>query len=328
VRRLARAEAALLRAGGRLVSPGGRAGSLLVLIYHRVLPAVDPLLPGEPDAERFAAEVDLLQDVFTVLGFSEAVDRLAAGALPPRAVTITFDDGYANNLQVAAPILAARGLVATFFVATGFIDGGQMWNDTVIEALRHAPPNLDLRDLGLGQYGLGDLPARRQAIGEILGRLKYRELAERQRCAEAIGERAGVSRPAQPMMSASQLRELGALGMEVGAHTVTHPILARLPPEVARREIHDSKRRLEDILRVPVRAFAYPNGRPGTDYGPEHAAMVREAGFAAAASTAWGAATMAADRYQIPRVASWDRTPGRYALRLVRGFTQRHPAVA
>ncbi len=107
MRPLGGVEARLLRLGGRLVSPGGRRGALLVLIYHRVLAAPDALLGDEPDAARFGAELDLVGRLFNVLAFSEAVARLQAGSLPPRALAITFDDGYANNLEVAAPLLAA-----------------------------------------------------------------------------------------------------------------------------------------------------------------------------------------------------------------------------
>src|ERR1044071_7430526 len=77
--------------------------------------------------------------------------------LPKRALSITFDDGYADNYNVAAPILLRLGLAATFFVATGFLDGGCMFNDVVIEALRCAGgAELDLDDLGLGRHPLGD----------------------------------------------------------------------------------------------------------------------------------------------------------------------------
>lgn len=318
--------AALLRTGARLVSPGGRRGSLLVLIYHRVLPAPDPLLNDEPDARRFAAQMDLVSALFRVVPLSEAVERLAAGTLPPRALSITFDDGYANNLEIAAPILAARGLTATFFVSTRFIDGGAMWNDIVIDALRDAPQELDLGDLGLGRLHLTDIDARRAAVDGILPRLKYLALPERLRLAEGIAARAGVRPPLrQPMMTVGELRKLASLGMEIGAHCVTHPILARLPVEEARREIEESKAQLEATVRAPVRVFAYPNGRPGTDYTAEHVALAREAGFGAAVSTAWGAATRATDRYQIPRVAPWDRSAARYALRMLHGFMQRKP---
>lgn len=323
MKRLPAAQAALLRAGARVFSPGGRRGSLLVLIYHRVLPAPDPMLADEPDAAAFAAQMDLVAGLFNVLGLAEAVDRLASGSLPPRAVAITFDDGYANNLEVAAPILAARGLPATFFIATGFIEGGRMWNDTVIEAVRHAPAELDLEALGFGRYRLPDIAARRRAIDELLSRLKYSELPERMRHAEAIAERAGMRDAGAPMMNERQLRELAALGMEIGAHCVSHPILTRIPADAARREILDSKGRLEDLLGAAVRTFAYPNGRPGLDYAREHVAMVREAGFSTAVSTAWGAAMRDSDPHQIPRVAPWDRHPLKYGLRMLRGFTER-----
>lgn len=325
MKRLAAPQAGLLKAGSRLVSPGGRRGSLLVLMYHRVLPEPDVLLGDEPDAAAFAAQMDLVLELFNVLSLSEAVERLASGTLPPRAVAITFDDGYANNLEVAAPILAARGLTATFFVTTGFIDGGQMWNDIVIEALRQAPAELDLGDLGLGRYRLPDVAARRKGIDDILPRLKYVELPERLRRAQAIAARVGLVQTEQPMMTEWQLRELARLGMEIGAHCVTHPILARISPESARWEIVESKARLEAILGAPVRTFAYPNGRPGTDYGPEHVAMVRDAGFSAAVSTAWGAAARGADRYQVPRIAPWDKGSLKYGLRMLRAFTERRP---
>src|SRR5262249_38259299 len=142
--KLSAPESLLLRTAARFASPGGSRGSLLVLIYHRVLTEHDPLLADEPDAASFAAQMDLLANLFNVIPFGEAVERLASNSLPPRAVAITFDDGYTNNLEVAAPILAARGLRATFFITTGFIEGGQMWNDLIIESLRSAPEDFDL----------------------------------------------------------------------------------------------------------------------------------------------------------------------------------------
>jgi peptidoglycan/xylan/chitin deacetylase (PgdA/CDA1 family) len=324
---LASWQAAALRVAAQVASPGGARGSLLVLMYHRVLPEPDPLLADEPDAASFAAQMDLIAGLLNVVSLPDAVEALARGALPPRAAAITFDDGYANNLDVAVPILLARRLTATFYVTTGFIDGGSMWNDLVIDAVRRAPAEFDLSGLGCGRYTLDDTVSRRRAIDDVLGRLKYLELPERLRRAEAIAARAGVVSVRQPMMSEAQLRELAACGMDIGAHCVSHPILARVPSDIARREIFESRRRLEAIVASPVRTFAYPNGRPRQDYGPEHVAMVREAGFSAAVSTAWGAVTRGADLMQIPRVAPWDRHALKYGLRLVRAFAERDPAV-
>ncbi len=313
----------LLRAGMTLASPGGSFGALLVLIFHRVLERPDPMLEGEPDAAAFAEQMDLVASLCHVLPLPEAAARLASGRLPPRAVCITFDDGYANNAEVAVPILAARGLTATFFVASGFLDGGRMWNDTVIEAVRHAPAELDLTPLGLDRYSLPDMAARRRALGALLERLKYLDLDSRLRKAEAIAAAVGAPLPGNLMMTAAQVRQLHALGMDVGAHSVTHPILAKVDDDTARREIEGSRSQLQDIVGAPVRSFAYPNGRPGRDYLRRDVDLVRAAGFEVAVSTAWGAVTRRTDPLQMPRVASWDRTATRYALRLTRAFTER-----
>jgi peptidoglycan/xylan/chitin deacetylase (PgdA/CDA1 family) len=119
-----------------VLAPSGARGRLSILIFHRILAAPDALLPDELDAARFDAVCGWLRRWFNVLPLDEAVRQLAAGDLAARALSITFDDGYADNHNVALPILARHGMCATFFVATGFLDGGRMFNDTLIEAVR------------------------------------------------------------------------------------------------------------------------------------------------------------------------------------------------
>lgn len=302
--------------------------ALLILIYHRVLPRPDELLPGEPVTETFAAQMDLLASLCNVLPFAEAVERLREGTLPPRAVCITFDDGYANNLEIAAPILKERGLPALVFVATGFTSGGCMWNDIVIEAVRAADGPLDLREWQLGIPELGDAASRIQLLDRLLPALKYLHPAEREEKVLRIARQAAARLPAQPMMTATQIARLRDYGIAVGAHTVCHPILATLDPEEAEAEIMASKETLENISGQPVEFFAYPNGRPGTDYGAEHAAMVRRCGFKAAVSTAWGAATTDSNLWQLPRMLPWDRSAFRFGLRLVTTWRDRDSQTA
>lgn len=321
-------EAAVIRGCGRFIAPGGSRGSLLVLIYHRVLETADPLLPDEPDAQGFAEQMDVVRAICTVLPLTEAVERLLSGTLPPRAATITFDDGYANNHAVAAPILAARKLPATVFVSTGFIGTGRMWNDTVIESVRRSGDLLDLADLNLGTHELTDVAARRRAIDAILAALKYRNLEERLVMAAAIAARAGSALPGDLMMTVAQIKDLHAQGIEIGAHTVSHPILKRLDEATARREILASRSELEAIIGAPVTSFAYPNGRPHQDYDASHVEIVRKAGFRVAVSTAWGAAGRNADRHQIPRMLPWDRSALRYAARMLRTHRQRQAVTA
>jgi peptidoglycan/xylan/chitin deacetylase (PgdA/CDA1 family) len=301
-----------------MFSPAGPRGRLSILIFHRVLPAPDPLFPDTPDVEGFERRMRWVRDWFNVLPLAEAVERLYAGTLPSRALCVTFDDGYADNEEHAAPILARLGLTGTFFISTGYLNGGCMWNDRVIEAVRACrEAQLDLRPVGLGTHSMASPKERSQAIGAVLKAIKHHEGPQRLAMTEAI-ERAADAPPAPPlMMQEAQVRSLRRMGMEVGAHTISHPILTRLSPAAAFDEMRGGQQRLQEILDEPVTLFAYPNGVPNQDYTAEHARMARDCGFVAAVSTAWGAASARSDRYQMPRFSPWDETRWRYGARLL-----------
>jgi peptidoglycan/xylan/chitin deacetylase (PgdA/CDA1 family) len=303
---------------GNMLSPGGSRGRLTILIYHRMLPAPDPILHDEMDAAAFEGHVALLAAEFNVLPLGEACGRLAGGTLPPRAACITFDDGYVDNEQIALPILKRYGLPATFFVSSGFSDGAIMFNDNVIEAVRQAAAGThDLSSLSLGVYSLGDSSTRRLAIDAMLGKIKYLPISERQVLVEQIAEKMGTPLKKNLMMSPAQIRRLHESGMEIGAHTVNHPILASLDEHQAIAEIGEGKRRLEEIIESPVSLFAYPNGKPGVDYGPRDVEIVKRAGFSAAVSTIVGVAGRGSDPFQLPRFGPWDRNPRRLGARLL-----------
>ena len=217
------------RAAFSLCSPAGAGGRLSIFIFHRVLPEPDPLFPDEPDARRFATLLDWIGRWFNVLPLSVAVDALKTAKLPARAAAITFDDGYADNFTVARPLLSAQGMCATFFIATGFLDGGRMWNDTVIEAIRRTPKRqLDLSALQLGCHAVGDIGEKRAASRAIIDAIKYLPFAERNAYCNGIAEISGATLPDDLMMRSAQVVAMRHLGMEIGGHTVTHPILARL----------------------------------------------------------------------------------------------------
>ena len=120
------------------------------------------------------------------------------------------------------------------------------------------------------------------------------------------------------MMTRDQVRELRRYSMSIGGHTVTHPILAGLPIADARREIDEGRRDLEDTLGEKLRLFAYPNGKPQRDYDKSHVKLVRELGFEAAVSTAWGVSSRTTDRFQLPRFTPWDSNVSKFGLRLAR----------
>lgn len=309
---------------GRLmgwISPSGPRARLSVLIFHRVLPAADPLFPDEIHAQQFDAMCAWLREWLQILPLDEAVARLKAGTLPARAACITFDDGYADNHDIAMPILHRHGLTSTFFIASGYLDGGCMWNDVLIESVRrtrHA--TLDLGALlgdAFGALSVASANEKRQAIQALIGKIKYFPVEERSRLCAAIADQAGVPVPTDLMMHSNQVRAMRQGGMLIGAHTVNHPILARLSRDEAVDEIARNKRALEDMLQEPVRIFAYPNGKPGTDYLPETVGIVQSLGFDAAVSTRWAVSRQGTDLFQIPRFTPWDRTKIKFGARLL-----------
>lgn len=306
--------------------PGGSRGCLSTLIFHRVTPAPDPLFPGEMHASAFDEVCRWLRKSFNVLSLADAVKRLQAGKLPGRALCITFDDGYADNHDVALPILQRHGLPATCFVATGFLDGGCMWNDRVIEAVRlcrhDTLPSVD--DLLPGPPpSLRDDASRRRVIDQLLQALKYLPIEQRLARTDALVAAAGVTLPRNLMMSTPQVAALARAGVTIGGHTVNHPILARMGDEAAYREIVTGREVLEGITQQGVELFAYPNGRPDVDFGARDVALARRAGFKAAVTTAWGVSRRDDDLFQLPRFTPWDHQRWRYTLRLA--LNARHP---
>ena len=311
----------VLRSVGSALSWTPHGGKLNVLIYHRVPAEADPLLPDEPSAATFDWQMAAIAANFHVLGLEEAIERLKSGKLPRRSLCITFDDGYADNATVALPILLKHRLIATFFITTGVLDGGRMWNDSVFETIRAADSGtLDLERWGLGAYQLGDAASRKRAVDEVIRLIKYRPPVERAEIVAGIAQLTRRAVRTDLMMTSEQVRALSRSGMEIGAHTVTHPLLKNLSDADALREIADSRHRLRDILGRDVRVFAYPNGKPAQDYVARDVSSVRNLGFSGAVSTAWGAGTSRSDPFQVPRFTPWDRTPKRFVMRLLHNY--------
>ncbi|MFC1684780.1 polysaccharide deacetylase family protein [Pseudomonadota bacterium] len=290
-------------------------GRLNILIYHRVLNQPDPLRPNEVDIQRFNKHMKWVKRCFNVLDLSKAVELMHMHQLPPRSLSITFDDGYKDNYTNALPILKAHQLKATVFVSTAFLNSGAMWNDIVIESFRNVESDvIDMTQYGLGVYDLID--ERNGSLNRLLTDLKYLSFDQR---AKIVGDIPGLfstKTPLDLMMNDDEVKAMSSQGITIGAHTVNHPILSKIEPNSAEHEILGSKNYLEELLDKPVDMFAYPNGKPGIDYCDEHVQMVKRMGFKAAVSTAWGVASDMSDRYQLPRFTPWDRNALKYIGRL------------
>jgi peptidoglycan/xylan/chitin deacetylase (PgdA/CDA1 family) len=317
----------LMRSGLDLLSAGGSRGKLTTLIFHRVLPQPDLLFPGDLHAVRFDNVCSWLAEWFNVLALDEAVDLMQRGSLPPRALSITFDDGYADNATVAMPILRRHGLSATFFISTGFLDGGMPWNDLVTDSFRRCEQGFvklpRIAGIDLGAWELADIAARRAAVLSTIESIKYLPTAHRQDAVQAVVAACGVVTPNDLMMSSVQVKQLVDGGMSVGGHTVTHPILAHIDEATARHEIGEGCDRLRAITGRAVELFAYPNGRPMVDFVPATVELVRSLGFKAAVTTGWGFADARTDVLQLPRFTPWDRAKWAFGLRLTANLLRR-----
>jgi len=313
------------RAGGR----DGSAAKALVLGYHRV---GDPAgrAPGLCVApERFAAHCALLRDTCRPVPL-EAVAAEAALRDPRPAVAVTFDDGYADNLAHALPVLERFGIPATIFVITGTLDRpAELWWDRLARVLLSAPlpDRLPLAvagepvrwDVSAALAAEGGPRQARLALYRVLTRaLRRMSGEERDRVVEALRVWAGVA--ADPLetdraLTPDEVRRIDAGGLvHVGAHTVTHPVLPALPVATQRREIEDSRARLETLLGRPVDRFAYPYG----EHDGGTAELARQAGFAWACSTVRLPVRPGTDPLALPRCMVVDQDGGALAQRLPR----------
>jgi peptidoglycan/xylan/chitin deacetylase (PgdA/CDA1 family) len=298
---------------------GARLRGGLVLLYHRVATlAADPqLLAVTPG--RFRAQMELLRSEYVPMPLVELARRSRHGVVPRGAVAVTFDDGYADNLHEAEPILRELGIPATIFVATGHVASGrEFWWDELERLMLlddERPAELSVSHGGEEQRHATASPEQRGAAYEALhpwlrfGPLERREdvLAQIRRWAgEPDG---GRHRDSHRPLTVEELRELAASPViEVAPHTRRHPALAHQSLEVQRDEIRGSAAELEGWVGHRAAVFSYPFGGPGADYDNETVAAVRDAGFRLAVANFPARVTPLSSRFAIPRhlVRNWD----------------------
>jgi peptidoglycan/xylan/chitin deacetylase (PgdA/CDA1 family) len=259
-----------------------------------------------------------MEDLFNILPVPEAARRLADGSLPARAACVTFDDGYINNHQIAAPILEERGFPATFFIASGAVHAGIMWNDLIIETFSRSREQLIFdSESGLGR-SRSEMETNSAALGNVLATLKYKPLEERWRIAQQLfNANVGESLP-RLMMTRDMVLDLFNRGFDIGGHTVNHPILKELSDICALDEIENSVEWIRNVTGSKPFSFAYPNGKLGTDFTERHMAMVANAGCEVAFSTDWGVGKSTTNELNLPRIGPWWRTGRTVPMGLLR----------
>lgn len=298
------------RVCGALKSLAG--GKLLLLGYHRVLPAPNEqehagdveLVSATP--EQFEWQMRYLAERFEPVNFAQIAAAFEGGtALPKRAVTVTFDDGFYDLHAYALPVLRQTGMSATVFVATDFVDnGGTFWFDHVAWVLRNVGPRAlplpdSIRPLAQDSSEAG----LRRTIAAMLKWLKNCAEAER----GAYVARIRTEFPAPPSaglgraLTWSEVREMSVAGVEFGSHTVSHRCLARLSGDELEHELGYSKKRIEDETGKAVAALAYPFGGHAA-FNEEVIAVARRVGYRIAATYIPGVNTLrTADRFTLLR---------------------------
>lgn len=306
-------------------------GKLTTLVFHKIPQVRHPLSPAELDLAAFTAVLRTTLRRFRILPLDEALVALRAGNLPANAACITFDDGYPDWLGGVVPVLEQLGVHATFFVTSGQYSGLPMWNERILHAVAAAPPGtptLQWPGVDLSPLRFGDATERQSTIRRLDDFLKYQEPMEKERLLTALEQHTGFERSRVPVMDVADLRALHSRGFGIGGHSVTHPILSRCTAEKAFEEIAGAREQIESIIRGKVTAFAYPNGAPGKDFGPEHIEMVRRAGYRYALTTLRGVASADTSLLQVPRFTPWGPTTAHMNLQFMRNLSQRMPMLA
>lgn len=314
----------------------------LILMYHRIGAAGEDPWGITVSERNFAEQLEALRSRRRIISLRELVASLDAGDLPKDAAVITFDDGYADNLHLAKPLLERFDAPATVFITTGAIDRNKeyYWDELgrILLSPGVLPETLRLEVGGAAcEWTLGEAarysaaeaardrrwtaestpPTKRHALYlDLWGKLFSMDETARPPILERLRSWAGVAAGARAdrrFLTKSELPLLAEGGIvEIGAHSVTHASLPALSPTVLEQEVRESKSALEQWLGRPIAAFAYPYG----EHDEAAMAVVRRAGFASACATWSGAVARNVNRFRLPRVQVCDWNGEEFSRRL------------
>jgi peptidoglycan/xylan/chitin deacetylase (PgdA/CDA1 family) len=286
-------------------------GGVLVLGYHRIdWNAPDALgLAVRPD--HFAAHLELLVRHARPVSLRAASEAVHGGRSLSRAVVVTFDDGYADTLEEALPLLEQFDVPATVFVTTGTPGRPFWWNDlaTVILHAPHLPDTLDV-EAGAAAFRWSSWQSdtaregrgrpREHLLRGLTRALEGLDSGTRHRALEQVRRWAGSTAPQSSVRALTQA-EIGRLAdsalIEIGAHTVSHPRLATIPADAQRDEMVASRRALEQVTRKRVVSCSYPYG----SYTRTTLAAAHGAGYQIACTSCPDVFTRRWNQLEVPR---------------------------
>jgi peptidoglycan/xylan/chitin deacetylase (PgdA/CDA1 family) len=310
-----------------------------ILLYHRVARIQHDPWSLCVTPENFEDHLAVLHRHARPISLNQFVQELETNSLHPGSVAISFDDGYADNLQAALPALQRFDIPATFFITSGAVDnplefwwdelGRYVLDDDYVPGLLRVELSDGTHEIDLGPVGpvakgveakwqaRNPAPGPREAAYLYLWRL-LQPLGHRERTnvLDLMARRAGVLRDARGTHRTLTMAELSMLAShpltEIGAHTVTHPVLAALSTEAQHAEIAESRSYLEELVGKPINCFAYPHGDTN-DYTPETLKVIGDLGFRYACSTLRHPIRYSSDRRQLPRIYMQDMDGARFS---------------
>jgi peptidoglycan/xylan/chitin deacetylase (PgdA/CDA1 family) len=312
------AAAAFHRGGGLAFVRWLNRQGLRILMYHRF-----------SDRAALARQCAHIRRHYHPVSMTAVSDWLHAGhSLPPYALAVTVDDGYADFQEAGYPVFAEYGIPVTVFLVTDFTDGKSwLWFDRVVYAFRQAKvseASIEMPGGNVLRFKLESADAR-HAAGRQMADLAV-ALSPADRC-ELVFELPRLLKAEIPEqvpadyrpLSWNAARSLAASGVEFGAHTKTHPILSSLTdPEELQQEIAGSKARIESELDRPVLHFCYPNGKM-PDIGPAAPETVRAAGMRTAVTAEPGLNQVHQDAFLLRRIGADPSHEQMYFARSVAG---------
>lgn len=287
------------------------AGMARILMYHN-FSGQEETDPDALNVEGIRCQFTYLRRHFQVVPLLRLAEQLASGRkLDRHMVALTIDDGRRGCYEFLFPLLQEFGLPATFFVVSSFIRGEDwIWTDKVIWLSEQSRPPQEL------------VLSKLETVFRSLNRMRPEQRNAR---IEAMAKSAGVTFPktipAKYMpCSWSELREMADSGlMEIGSHTVTHPILSSVTDEESWDELTRSRAQIEEGIGRTVNCFCYPNGMPG-DYRPSQLQQVEQAGYACSVIAEFGMVSRTSDRYQLPRIGMTRKTSVEQISKYLDGF--------
>ena len=297
----------LLQVAGRV-----RRSSVAILMYHSVVedPASQEVFLGKiaHSLSQFRAQMELVARRFRPTSLND-IGRFLRGEteLPKRAVVVTFDDGYADNHEVAATVLNKVGVPATVYAAVSCVDRKTLpWPAHLRFCFRRTKKAEWLDSSGKTWALLSDV-GRENAFLHSCDECCKLVGAVQDEYVGRIANELDIQVPTASgslMMSYEQMRAFVRQGHIVGSHTMTHPNLAYVDAEAARREMNESKHRLEQELGSAVQHFAYPGPALSPNWTEQTVAISRDAGYETAVTTVPGLARSGDDPLRLKRVAA------------------------